>query len=361
MSLLARQASARRGKVYHPPAHPSTALWWCWVAVFWEGFLFSVWYCLIFPHWYIFFPWNSWSNSDIYLNNPISTWSYLAGLEVLSCEKTCQLCSEDTRCCLCFSDPLYFLGTANSSALVEHIPAGGEGCSQEVEEMVWLFSSGLVHFAQGALLLLSIVCGAQVLPGWQFCCIPGGFLPPRISSGAFTAQCFSTSFVPSPVFVHPMNFQMGKAASPRSWAVTEPRRGKKMISLEMAVNNTACCNLLPAVFKYHLVLQAVVWHSTFRSSFLWLVLVQFKCWAPSGNIPSQRLKIMDKQTLQWHYYSKGGFPACATPMHKLLPQLWRFTRRSLAGSSWQKGLGGHRALTREMLKCHPQRKILIQA
>lgn len=140
----------------------------------------------------------------------------LASLEVLSCEKTCQLRSEDMRCCLCFSDPLYFLGTANSSALVEHIPAGGEGCSQEVEEMVWPFSSGLVRFAQGALLLLSIVCGAQVLPGWQFSCIPGGFLPPRISSGAFTAQCFSTRFVPSPVFVHPMNFQMGKAASPRS-------------------------------------------------------------------------------------------------------------------------------------------------
>lgn len=121
-----------------------------------------------------------------------------------------------------FLTHISFQGSASSSTLVERIPVDGEGCSQEAtEEVAWPFSSGLRQFAPGTLLLLSITCVAHgVLPGWQFGCIPGSFSPLKTCSCSFTAQCFSTRFVPSPVFVHPVNFQTRKPASPQSQAVT---------------------------------------------------------------------------------------------------------------------------------------------
>lgn len=41
---------------------------------------------------------------------------------------------------------------------------------------------------------------------------------------------------------------------------------------------------------------------------------QSKCWALSGNIPSQKLRMMDEQTFQWHSYTKGCFRTCAPTM-----------------------------------------------
>lgn len=184
-----------------------------------------------------------------------------------------------------------------------------------MEEAASPFSSEFGHFAPGALLLLSIMCAAQgVLPGWQFSCVPGSFLPLKTSSSSFTAQRFSTRFVsiiscvcaPHELPDWKTCFSKDMSSHTAQNRQKDDQSRDQLSITQRAVNfclrysiasHATSCSLAP----YFSLILSVTCVST-----------ESKCWVLYGNIPSQRLKMMDKQTLQWHDYTKGRFPACAT-------------------------------------------------